>query len=245
MAKDNDYVNRKQEKNKISSAKVEENVKELSIEKAEASKDLTLDGGIKKATKSEKQLKREKDLVEQEENNFFKFLGNILYWIVFVLVAIILIIVAVQRFSDNKEAVVGFRIFRVQTGSMEPEYVVGDVLLAKETQQEDIKKGDNIVYKGKEAPFTNLTVTHEVIKKWEKDGVANYITKGIANDIEDPAITHDQVYGKVIYKFAIISMLSKAILSNQYVFFFLVFVPIAFLIVMKIIEVAKEDVDDD
>ena len=50
---------------------------------------------------------------------------------------------AFQRFSDNG-SIGGYRMFTIVTGSMEPEYTIGDVILVEETKYEELKL--NIVF---------------------------------------------------------------------------------------------------
>ncbi len=59
--------------------------------------------------------------------------------------------------------------------------------------------------------------------------------KRIANILEDPLVHQNQVFGKVVYKIWILSFISK-ILSNVYVVFFGIFVPIVVLIFWTILK---------
>ena len=46
-----------------------------------------------------------------------------------------------QKVSDSNKSIAGYRIFRVITGSMEPEYEVGEVVISKEVDPKNIKIG--------------------------------------------------------------------------------------------------------
>ena len=158
-----------------------------------------------------------------------------------------LVIVILQRATDNSVALGGYRIFTVATGSMVPVYEVGDILIAKEIKPEEIKVDDDLVYKGKEGSFKDKVVTHRVLSIQEENGTYKIITKGVANTEQDPEITQEQVYGKVIYQVKSLSFISKMI-SNIYVFYFLIFVPIAFIIfkqIKNIVESYKDDEDEE
>lgn len=192
-----------------------------------------------------------KEKMEKVKNNkALKLIGNILYTIVFILVLLVLIVAILQRASNNTLSLNGYRIFSVATGSMVPKYNVSDVLLSKEIDVKDIQVGDDVVYIGKEGSFKNRVVTHQVISKTEQDRKYKFITKGIANTEEDPEIDGDQILGKIQYKFKILSLIGKMI-SNVYIFYFMIFVPIAIIIVKQIIVVIKsgrnneEDEDDN
>ena len=186
-----------------------------------------------------------KEKMEKVKNNkALKLIGNILYTIVFILVLLVLIVAILQRASNNTLSLKGYRIFSVATGSMVPKYNVSDVLLSKEIDVKDIQVGDDVVYIGKEGSFKNRVVTHQVISKTEQDGKYKFITKGIANTEDDPEIDSDQILGKIQYKFKILSLIGKTI-SNVYIFYFMIFVPIAIIIVKQIIVVINSGKDNE
>ena len=169
-------------------------------------------------------------LKKLKENKAVKIIGNILYVLSFILVVLILLVVLIQRFSGNDIALGGIRVFYVASGSMLPEYEVGDILISMETDPEDINVGDAVTYLGDKGDIKGKVVTHEVIeKRQDENGKYIFVTKGIANTIADPEITEDQVYGKVIYKTVILGEICK-ILQNIYGFYFLIIVPLAIII---------------
>ena len=179
-----------------------------------------------------------------KENKVLNIIGQILYIIVFIIVILMLIVVILQRASDNSIALGGYRMFTVATGSMVPKYEIGDVLISKEIDPAKIQEGDDIVYKGKEGSFKDRVITHQVISIKEEDGTYRIITKGIANTEQDPEITQEQVYGKITYKIKTLSFIGKMI-SNIYVFYFLIFVPIAFIIFRQIKNILSGDDDEN
>ena len=181
---------------------------------------------------------------KMKENKALKLIGNILYILLFVIIVLMLVVVILQRVSDNSISLGGYRLFTVATGSMEPKYEVGDILISKEIDQNDIKVGDDIVYRGKEGSFNGKVVTHQVVSIRDEEGNKKIITKGIANTEEDPEIDGTQVYGKVIYKVQTLSFISQ-IIKNIYVFYFIIFVPIAIIIFRQIRYYLRKDDDED
>ena len=185
-----------------------------------------------------------------KENKALQIIGKILYILVFIIVILMLIIVILQRTTNNTVSLGGFRIFTVATGSMVPEYEVGDILISKETDPSEIKVDDDIVYKGEKGNFKDKVVTHRVISiEKQEDGNYKIITKGIANSEQDPEITQEQVLGKVVYKVKSLSFISKLI-SNIYIFYFFIFIPIALIIFKQIKNIIAsgeetEDEEDD
>lgn len=182
-------------------------------------------------------------------NKFLNFLGNFLYTILVILVVLILLVVALQRFSNNTITLGGFRIFNILTGSMEPEYKVGDILVTKEIEPKEIKVGDDITYLGKEGDFAGKIVTHRVkVVIPGENGEYRFITQGLTNSIADPEITSSQIQGKVIYKTVILSFISKLV-NNLYSMYFVIVVPMAIIIFVNVrriyLDIVNKDEEDD
>ena len=186
-----------------------------------------------------------KEKIQKLKNNkILKIIGNILYTIIFIIVLFILMIAILQRTTNNEITLFGYRIFVVATGSMVPEYEVGDVLVSKEVDPATIQVGDDIVYQGKEGSFKDKIVTHQVIMIEKENDNYRIQTKGIANTKADPEITQNEVIGKVIYKMGVLSLLQRA-MSNNYIFYFVVFVPIVLLTFRQVLKSRLDDEDDD
>ena len=178
-------------------------------------------------------------LKKLKENVGLKVLLMIIKAITTLIIILIVSIIFVQRISNNKVTLGGYSMFTIITESMVPKYEVGDMLLAKKISPENIKVGDDLVYLGKEGSFNGKVVTHQVIKI-EKDGDKySYHTKGIANTIEDPVVSEEQIYGIAITKFQILSFLSK-IVNNIYGFYFIVFIPFAVMIFLEFIDIIHD-----
>lgn len=169
------------------------------------------------------------------ENPVLKLINNIVYVILFLIVASVLFVVILQRASNNAIALGGVRVFNIISESMIPKYNIGDVLVVKSIEPQNIKVGDDIAYIGQESTFNQKIVTHQVIKIDYENGEYIFHTKGIANILEDPLVHQNQVFGKVVHKIWILSFISK-ILSNVYVVFFGIFVPIVVLIFWTILK---------
>ena len=96
--------------------------------------------------------------------NILKIMWKLLWWILELIIIFIAIVIVTQRITNNQKAFLGFRVFSVATGSMEPEYAVGDILIAKEKEPSEIVVGDNIVYLGTVADYKGKIITHSVIE---------------------------------------------------------------------------------
>ena len=141
-----------------------------------------------------------------------RIIKTVLNVVIGIFIALFLLVVCLQRFTDNNLSLFGFRMFTVLTGSMEPKYNVGDVLFSKSIDPDDIKVGDAISYLGESGDVKDKVVTHEVVEiETDENGEKIFHTKGIANIIEDPIVHADQIYGKVIHKSTVLSFISKTI----------------------------------
>lgn len=168
-----------------------------------------------------------KKLKNISENKILKTIGNIIYILLFIIIVLMLVIVITQRITNNNITIGGIRIFSVATGSMVPVYNVGDVLVAKEIEPDKIKVGDDVVYQGEKGSYSGKVITHRVISiEQNEDNKYTIVTQGVANEQEDPEISEEQVYGKVIYKIHILSFLTK-LTKNVYAFYFVIFIPAA------------------
>ena len=148
---------------------------------------------------------------------------------------------AFQRFSDNG-SIGGYRMFTIVTGSMEPQYTIGDVILVEEAKYEELKLKDVITYESRASGTEGMLVTHRIIDINEE--TQELLTRGDANDADDPVIKGDQVLGKVVYKFFLISLLTKLI-RNKIGFYFLVFVPLVLVIFLEIADFVTQPKEEE
>lgn len=181
------------------------------------------------------------------DNKFIKFIVGLIRLVVWIIAIMVVVLILVQRVFNNKIALGNYRIFTIASGSMLPEYKIMDVILVGSKDYDKIKVGDDLVYMGKVDSYKDKIITHRVINVENNNGVYEYTTKGINNPLEDPIVDQSQVYGVVKYKTVVLSFLS-GIMNNSYGFYFLVFVPVAFLIFLEIIDFIKgkeEELDEE
>lgn len=174
----------------------------------------------------------------------FKTISIVIKTIIGVALAAFILVVCMQRFSDNKLSLFNFRLFSVVSQSMVPVYDIGDVLVAKEQDPSTIKEGDIVSYLGTTGSFANKVVTHRVVNvEKREDGKYYYRTKGDANLVEDPIIMEDQLYGVVVYKSVLLSLVYR-IVGTQIGFFMFIIIPIMFVIGSEMISTLLEKEED-
>lgn len=169
-----------------------------------------------------------------------KIIKRVLDIVIAIFVVLFLVVVCLQRFSGNKISFFNYRMFVVASGSMEPKYQIGDVLIAKNTDKSNIKVGDTISYLGRKGDLDNKVITHQVVSI-EKDTDGKYLfhTKGLSNVIEDPIVYQDQVFGVVKHKMVLLSFVYK-IVGKPIGMFLFVILPIFYIIGSEIIGVMLE-----
>lgn len=92
----------------------------------------------------------------------------------------------------------GYQIFHVESGSMEPALPVGSVIYVKQVSPEEVAEGDIITFRREEA-----TVTHRVVENHLVEG--EFITKGDANEEADmQAVPYASLVGRVTKHFPVL-----------------------------------------
>lgn len=144
-----------------------------------------------------------------------RMIKNIICWILIAVLAVTLIVFLTTRIQGNTPTVFGYTFFRITSGSMEPELMIGDVILDKVIEDEtEISVGDVITFEGG-SQFDGKLVTHKVIKAPYTDSNGNLMlqTHGIANEIDDTPINFSQVRAKMVCKIPYIDTLYNLFLT--------------------------------
>jgi len=169
------------------------------------------------------------------ENRKRKIIKRVFDIIIAIFVVLFLLVVCLQRFSGNKVSFFNYRLFVVASGSMEPKYKIGDVLISKEIEPSKIKVGDNISYLGQRGDLKDKVITHQVISiEKDADGKLLFHAKGISNIIEDPIVYENQIYGIVKHKLVLLSLAYKIVGTPIGLFIFVV-LPILYIIISEVV----------
>lgn len=115
-------------------------------------------------------------------NKTIKRIWNIVTTTVVALVVILALLLVGVR-------LLGFQVFTVLSGSMEPDYPVGSLIYVKDVDYKQLKTGDVITFMLDE----DTVATHriiEVLVDEEDPETIRYFTKGDANDAADSSSVH-------------------------------------------------------
>lgn len=134
-------------------------------------------------------------------------------------------VIILQKVTASNKSIAGYRIFRVITGSMKPEYDIGQVVISKEVDPNSIKVGDDIVYLGTYGEYSGKIIMHSVVEiDKDANGNLNFHARGLhSSSVEDPQIKDSQIYGVVKFKSKILTVLYK-LATNIYSLFVIVLV---------------------
>lgn len=153
-----------------------------------------------------------------------KIVFRIIKGLITAFLCVVLLLVIFQKFTKNKVALGNIYIFQVVSESMMPEYKIGDIIVTKKTSPVSLDVGDDVTYVASVVDMKEITITHRIIKKREENGKYYFTTQGINNAIEDPEISEDSIYGKVIYKTILFSFVGR--LMTNIVIYYILFVSV-------------------
>lgn len=188
---------------------------------------------------------RPKQMVKyREESNVqkvFKFLFNLFYYIVVLTIIMSATLFAMNR--DQGKSYFGYRLFRVVTNSMAPQkdsdpggFYAGDLVILTSVQSSnEIREKDIVTYRVGETG--NAVLTHRVVKKMDElnGNPGDYlVTKGDANNSNDPPIQANRVIGKVTFVIPKVGTFVKVVHANFWPFLIFALSLIGFLLTLKL-----------
>lgn len=166
-----------------------------------------------------------------------------------IIVGLCVLIVAISK--GFHPSIGGYEVLRVITGSMEPELEENSIIIIKNTDVSELKKGDIITFKSEDPQVKGLYVTHRIYDIQESPNGIYFVTKGDANETEDMYVVHEKnIAGKYVKKLPMGLALGKFInrISTSRMYFLVVLLPVlvVFLIyICQMIKIIFVDSEDD
>lgn len=165
---------------------------------------------------------------KKKHGKLFKIIDSILVF--FVLFCIISLSIGASK--GDMPSVFGLSISKVQTGSMEPTLDIGDIVLIKSANFDDISVDDIVVYKSEEF---NIFIIHRVIEKNDND--RTLVTKGDNNPAADTEIvTEDMISGE--YRKTMFNMGGSTVFDNKAQLFMILMVLVFLVVIVQAINIA-------
>ncbi|MCC8120724.1 MAG: signal peptidase I [Oscillospiraceae bacterium] len=144
--------------------------------------------------------------------------------------------IAIQVQVKGYASVFGFSAFRVVTGSMEPTLTVGSLVIARQTDIEEIEVGDIVCFISSDAAIQGYVNTHRVIAVGtDASGQRVLTTQGDANTVADAAyVTEQALIGRVVWHSSEgnILMSGLSVLTSKMGFLICIAVPAMILLVL-------------
>ena len=131
-------------------------------------------------------------------------LCNLLATMIIVIVIVICAPLVVPKF-------LGYELYGILSGSMEPTYPVGSVIYVEPMSADSIEVGDPITFKM--AADSNVVATHRVVAKDE--GKRTFTTKGDNNDdVDSSPVSYDRLIGKSVFCIPYLGYISSYVQSS-------------------------------
>jgi signal peptidase len=157
--------------------------------------------------------------------------------------------VVMQVLNRGYASIGGYSLFRVVTGSMEPEIFAGELIASKSVDIDTLEVGDVICFRSKSPQMLGRSITHRVIgRSLDAEGNVQLLTKGDANlAVDEYYVTQDNLIGEVVWQSHTDSFLSDFVgfFSNKISFLACIALPcllIAGLIFRDCVKNVKQDI---
>lgn len=156
-----------------------------------------------------------------------------------IIASVLVLLKVITTKQGEAPSIFGYSLFRVVTGSMEPQIPVDSLILVKREEASNLQVGDVISFYSRDPSLLGEVNTHRIVEIHENEGSLSFTTKGDANNIVDRYDTMEEdLLGKVVFSSASIGKFVR-LLSNPLVFFPFIILPLAILIIKNIIDSVK------
>jgi len=165
-----------------------------------------------------------------------KIISDIAYWLVIVLLAC----VAAGTALSVSNVPLGFKLYSVLSGSMEPELPVGSIVAVQ--KQTAYIAGDIITFvSASDMSKTETPTTHRITKvSANQSGAPEYITRGDANNAKDlEPVSFDRVLGKVVFHLPLVGF-AISFARSTFGFVLLIIIPATLIIASELQVIVKE-----
>ncbi len=125
---------------------------------------------------------------------------------------LLLIIIVLVCLPLTVPKMLGFQMYTVISGSMEPAIPTGSLVYIKDMEPANVEDGDVIAFYG--GHDSNAIITHRVVKN--RVVMGEFITKGDANEKEDMnPIPYDNFLGRVELSIPIVGEIAQIFTSME------------------------------
>lgn len=138
---------------------------------------------------------------EQKGGGFVPALCNVIGTLILLAVIAASLAITVPRFM-------GYGIYNIVSGSMEPEIPVGSVIYVEEVRPEEIQKREIIAFQSGESVIAHRVMENKVVE-------GEFTTKGDANAENDmQPVAYDQLIGRVARHYPMLGVMMEVYTSK-------------------------------
>jgi signal peptidase len=156
-----------------------------------------------------------------------------------IIVAVVMLITVIMTRSSGVPNFMGYSVFRVMTGSMEPTLKINTLIVVKRTDISEIKMGDIITLYSEDPALKGQINTHRVVRAETEDGEKVLYTRGDANLIDDKYPTRQKdLIGRMVFSSFLLGTIVR-LAANPVVFIPVIIVPLVVMLVINIMRSVK------
>jgi signal peptidase I len=165
-----------------------------------------------------------------------KYFGNVLFAVLLIL-GIIAGFFAIQSKTSGQSILPGqYRMLIVLSGSMNPAFDARSVIFIRPIASENIVVGDIVTFS---TPGSKNLTTHRVVEIEQAFGNMRFITKGDANEVNDPyPVYPENIIGKVHYSIPYLGFIINYAQTRNGLFF-MVILPCILIIAYELIKLIR------
>lgn len=159
--------------------------------------------------------------------------------VIIIICSLIMLVSVVFISSDKVPDFMGYSVFRITTGSMEPTLRTGSFIIVHKVSAAEVKQGDIITFYSQTPELQGAVNTHRVIEIVSENSQPAFRTKGDANVVEDSLLTYEKdLIGVVVYSSYTIGVLVR-LASNPLIFLPVIFLPLLAMLIVNLTKTVK------
>ena len=141
----------------------------------------------------------------------------------------------------------GYSVLRIETGSMEPEFKTGSIVITKSVDTDTLKVGDVISFYSTSSDIDRKVNTHRIQElSYLTTGERQFITKGDANPtVDSEPVFYRRVIGKVVWNLGVVSGSVIGFLQKPTVILLFIILPLLVITFLEASNLVKLFMSDD
>jgi signal peptidase len=158
---------------------------------------------------------------------------SVLLWAIILLAALYAFTTLATRDSSNVASLAGFTPMIVESDSMSPTFLAGDLIIIQSCDPATLEEGDIITF---HTIINNEYAlnTHRIEQLTDQDGIRSYVTKGDNNDIADTHVIADgDIVGKYVTRLPKVGKVLE-VLSSSAGFLIIIVLPMLLFFVYQV-----------